>query len=90
VEIAAYYLVAEALTNAAKHAQASEVTVCAETKDGSFCLLIQDDGIGGADSRKGSGLVGLRDRVEAFGGHMQVTSPRGGGTSLHVTIPVGD
>jgi signal transduction histidine kinase len=88
IEVAAYYVVAEALTNAAKYAQASEVKVCAEAKDATLYLSIQDDGIGGADSRKGSGLVGLKDRVEALGGHLQIASPTGSGTSLHVTIPL--
>jgi signal transduction histidine kinase len=88
VEVAAYYVVAEALTNAAKYAQASEVNVCAETKGASLDLSIHDDGIGGADSRKGSGLIGLKDRVEVLGGHMQIASHPGSGTSLHVTIPV--
>jgi signal transduction histidine kinase len=88
VEVAAYYVVAEALTNAAKYAQASEVKVCAEAKDATFHLSIQDDGIGGADSRKGSGLIGLKDRVEALGGRLQIASPLGSGTSLHVTIPL--
>jgi signal transduction histidine kinase len=88
VEVAAYYVVAEALTNAAKYAQASKVNVCAEVKDGDLRVSIQDDGIGGADSRKGSGLIGLKDRVEVLGGHMKVISPPGSGTSLHVTIPL--
>jgi signal transduction histidine kinase len=88
VEVAAYYVVAEALTNAAKYAHACEVNVCAESKDGSLFLSIQDDGIGGADSRKGSGLIGLTDRVEALGGRLQITSLPGSGTSLHITIPV--
>jgi signal transduction histidine kinase len=88
VEVSAYYVVAEALTNAAKYAQASKVNVCAEVKDGDLRVSIQDDGIGGADSRKGSGLIGLKDRVEVLGGHMKVISPPGSGTSLHVTIPL--
>ena len=88
VEVAAYYVVAEALTNAAKYAHASEVTVCAETKGVNLDLSIQDDGIGGADSRKGSGLIGLKDRVEVLGGYMQIASHPGTGTSVHVTIPV--
>ena len=88
VEVAAYYVVAEALTNAAKYAQASQVSVCAEIKEDTLCLSIQDDGIGGADSRKGSGLIGLKDRVEVLGGHMKVISPPGSGTALHVTIPL--
>jgi signal transduction histidine kinase len=88
VEVAAYYVVAEALTNAAKHAQARRVTVSAEAADYKLDLSICDDGIGGADAGNGSGLIGLKDRIEALGGHMQVTSPRGGGTSLQATIPL--
>jgi signal transduction histidine kinase len=87
VEVAAYYVVAEALTNAAKHAQASEVKVRAYATGDNLILLISDDGIGGADSHKGSGLIGLKDRVEVLGGRMQVVSPRGGGTSFDITIP---
>jgi signal transduction histidine kinase len=90
IEVAAYYVVAEALTNAAKYADASEVSVCAEIKDADLCLSIQDDGIGGADSSKGSGLIGLKDRVEVLGGHIKVISPPGSGTALHVTIPLTD
>jgi signal transduction histidine kinase len=88
VEIAAYYVVAEALTNAAKYANASEVNVCAEIKKDNLCLSIEDDGIGGADFRKGSGLIGLQDRVEVLGGHITVISPPGIGTTLQVTIPL--
>jgi signal transduction histidine kinase len=87
-EVAAYYVVAEALTNADKHAQASEVTVGAHADHVNLCLLIRDDGIGGADSRNGSGLIGLKDRVEALGGHIQIVSHPGSGTSLDVTIPL--
>jgi signal transduction histidine kinase len=81
-------VVAEALTNAAKYAQASEVNVRAEANGASLYLSIRDDGIGGADARNGSGLIGLKDRVEALGGHLQITSPPGSGTRLHITIPV--
>ena len=88
VEIAAYYVVAEALTNAAKHAQASRVDVRAGTIDAALHVSIQDDGIGGADARRGSGLIGLKDRVEAVGGQLRVTSPPGSGTLLHITIPL--
>ena len=88
VEIAAYYVVAEALTNAAKHAEASEVNVGANADDVKLHLSIRDDGIGGADSLKGSGLIGLKDRVEALGGHLQIVSHPGSGTSLDVTIPL--
>uniref|UniRef100_UPI003F9B47EE GAF domain-containing sensor histidine kinase n=1 Tax=Mycobacterium sp. TaxID=1785 RepID=UPI003F9B47EE len=87
IEVAAYYVVAEALTNAAKHAQASEVTIRARTTGVSLVLLISDDGIGGADSGKGSGLIGLKDRIEVLGGRMRVDSPPGGGTTFDITIP---
>jgi signal transduction histidine kinase len=87
VEVAAYYVVAESLTNAAKHAQASEVRVTAETAGSAVLLSIRDDGIGGAESAKGSGLTGLADRVEALGGRLQISSPSGSGTSLLATIP---
>ena len=88
VEVAAYYVVAEALTNAAKHARASEVKVQARVTDASLDLSIADDGIGGADSGKGSGLIGLKDRIEALGGNLRVASPTGGGTALDITIPL--
>ncbi|MCW2686549.1 MAG: two-component system sensor kinase [Mycobacterium sp.] len=86
-EVAAYYVVAEALTNVAKHAQASEVHVRVDADDAHLQLAIQDDGIGGADAAKGSGLTGLTDRVEALGGTMEISSHAGDGTSLLVTIP---
>jgi PAS domain S-box-containing protein len=88
VEVAAYYVVAEALTNAAKHARASQVTVCVQAHDADLHLSIRDDGIGGADLSKGSGLIGLIDRVSALGGTMAVTSERGSGTSLLAKIPL--
>jgi signal transduction histidine kinase len=88
VEVAAYYVVSEALTNAAKHARASQVRVDADLAGRELRLLVQDDGMGGADPSRGSGLLGLSDRVEAVGGTIQITSPPGGGTSLLVTIPV--
>jgi signal transduction histidine kinase len=88
VEVAAYYVVAEALTNVAKHAQASEVTVRVEAEGTNLHLLIRDDGIGGADTARGSGLTGLVDRVEALGGQMTISSPPGSGTSLSVKIPL--
>jgi signal transduction histidine kinase len=87
-EVAAYYVVAESLTNAAKHARASEVTVKVDTDGNDLRLSIRDDGAGGADSRGGSGLIGLRDRVEALGGRLLVSSPVGSGTSLVATIPL--
>jgi signal transduction histidine kinase len=88
VEVAVYYVVSEALTNTAKHAGASLVRVDLEVQDSVLRLAVQDDGAGGADPDNGSGLVGLRDRVEAIGGDLKLTSPPGEGTSLRVTIPV--
>ena len=88
VEVAAYYVVAEALTNAAKHAQASEVNVVARADDEELNLWIRDDGVGGAEARKGSGLIGLQDRVAVLGGRIELVSPAATGTSLHITIPL--
>jgi signal transduction histidine kinase len=88
LEVAAYYVVAEALANIAKHAKAAQATVRAHTTDRGLLLSICDDGIGGADTRKGSGLIGLKDRIEALGGHLRVTSRRGCGTSLHGLLPL--
>ena len=89
VEVAGYYLVAEALTNVAKHAQASMVQLAVKADDDKLYLSIRDDGIGGADARKGSGLIGLVDRVEALGGQIAIASRLGDGTSLVVNIPLG-
>jgi signal transduction histidine kinase len=89
VEVGAYYVVSEALTNAAKHSRATEVTVSGRTNHHTLSLSIRDDGVGGADMGNGSGLVGLADRVEALGGRMRIKSPAGRGTSLEVTIPLG-
>ena len=77
VEVTADYVVAEALTNAAKHANASVVQVEVDTEDGLVRLDIRDDGVGGADPARGSGLVGLKDRVEATGGSLHVDSRPG-------------
>jgi signal transduction histidine kinase len=88
IEVAAYYVAAEALTNAAKHAGASRAWVRLERQDGLVLLRISDDGVGGADPAIGSGLTGIRDRVEALGGSLAVTSPRGEGTVLDVALPV--
>ncbi|WP_348536328.1 GAF domain-containing sensor histidine kinase [Mycobacterium sp. OTB74] len=87
VEVAAYYVVAEALTNAAKHANASLVTVSADADDSAVRLSVSDDGIGGANLNGGSGLVGLKDRVEALGGHLRVSSAAKLGTTLSAEIP---
>ena len=88
VEVAAYYVVSEALANAAKHSQASMTEIRVETRGGILDLRIRDDGVGGADPARGSGLTGLTDRVEALGGTLAITSPAGEGTSLHVELPV--
>jgi signal transduction histidine kinase len=88
VEVVAYYIVAEALTNAAKYAQASEVTVRANVEDGTLRLIISDDEIGGAAVGGGSGLIGLQDRVEVLGGSFGVDSPDGVETMLVASIPV--
>ncbi len=90
VEVAAYYMVSEALTNAAKHAHASVVKVELDTHDAILRLAIRDDGIGGADPGQGSGLLGLSDRIEALGGTLQVTSPTGKGTTLLIEVPLED
>jgi signal transduction histidine kinase len=88
VEVAAYYVVAEALANVAKHANASVAEVEVAVDDGLVRLGIRDDGIGGADPTRGSGLVGLKDRVEATGGTLQVESRPGQGTRLMAELPV--
>jgi signal transduction histidine kinase len=88
IELAAYYTVTEALTNAAKHAQATVIDVTVDTGDGMLRIRIRDDGCGGADLAAGSGLVGLADRVEAIGGRLSVHSPPGAGTSLEATLPL--
>jgi signal transduction histidine kinase len=87
VEVAAYYVVAEALTNAAKHSQACVVEVGVSCEATNLQVSVEDDGIGGADSHKGSGLIGLVDRVEALGGQLKISSLDGQGTSLHAVIP---
>jgi signal transduction histidine kinase len=88
VEVAAYYVVSEALANSAKHAQASVVHVGVEQRDGLLRLAVRDDGVGGADPANGSGLTGLRDRVEALGGTIAVESRKGGGTAVTARLPV--
>jgi signal transduction histidine kinase len=88
VEVTAYYVVSEALTNVAKHANASGVRVEVDADDGLVRLGVRDDGVGGADPDRGSGLVGLKDRVEATGGTLLVQSTPGQGTSLVVELPI--
>jgi signal transduction histidine kinase len=90
IEVAAYYVVSEALTNAAKHAKASVVDVHARAGDGLLRLVVRDDGVGGATVAHGSGLIGLSDRVQALGGRIGVRSPAGEGTTLEIDLPVAD
>jgi signal transduction histidine kinase len=87
VEVAAYYVVSEALTNIAKHARAEHAWVTVGVDDGILELAIRDDGAGGADPSGGSGLIGLRDRVEALEGTIHVESPPGEGTAIDVALP---
>jgi signal transduction histidine kinase len=87
IEVAAYYVVAEALANAAKHAQASRLTVDVRKARGHLQIEVHDDGIGGADLSKGSGLIGLKDRIETLSGTLRLVSG-GSGTSLYVKIPL--
>jgi signal transduction histidine kinase len=87
VEIAAYFIVSEALTNVAKYAQATEATVAVRRMDGHLTVEISDDGVGGADAAGGSGLRGLGDRVAALEGSLSVQSPPGGGTRLFAVLP---
>ena len=88
VEVAAYYVVSEALTNVAKYAHATVVHVDVHARDAAVELAIRDDGIGGADPTRGSGLVGLKDRVEALGGTITVGGAPGEGTSVVARIPI--
>jgi signal transduction histidine kinase len=88
IEVAAYYVASEALANATKHAQASRIEVSLATRNGSLLLSIRDDGDGGADPARGSGLVGLADRVEALGGSIHVHSGAGAGTTITAELPL--
>jgi len=88
IEVAAYYVVSEALANAAKHSEASRIDVSLAECDGRLVLAVGDDGLGGADSSRGSGLIGLTDRVEALGGSISVHSAEGSGTQIAVTLPL--
>jgi signal transduction histidine kinase len=89
VEVAAYYVVAESLSNVCKHADAASATVAVARANGQLVVEIVDDGVGGADSEGGSGLRGLADRVEALGGRLRVWTPHGGGTRVRAEIPCG-
>jgi signal transduction histidine kinase len=86
-EVTAYYVAVEAFTNAAKHANASAVDILIEQSDGMLTVQVRDDGMGGADPTGGSGLAGLRDRVEAVSGSMTLDSAAGAGTVLTVRLP---
>jgi signal transduction histidine kinase len=86
VEAAVYYVVSESLTNAAKHAAASEARVAISTTNEEVVVEISDNGSGGASMDRGSGLRGLADRIEALGGHLDLESPSGGGTVVRATL----
>jgi signal transduction histidine kinase len=89
VESASYYIISELVTNITKHAGVAAADLIIEAREDELFIGMRDDGVGGADSAKGTGLTGLRDRVEALGGTMEVDSPLGSGTSVRVRIPVG-
>jgi signal transduction histidine kinase len=89
VELAAYFLVSEALTNVVKHAAASQATVRLERMGGTLRVDVADDGVGGARAAADSGLAGLRDRLEVLDARLIIESPRGAGTSISVEIPCG-
>jgi signal transduction histidine kinase len=88
IEVAAYYVACEALTNTAKHARASQARVTARRRGGWLELTVSDDGRGGADASRGSGLTGLIDRVEAIGGAIHIDSPAGLGTAIDAKLPI--
>jgi signal transduction histidine kinase len=88
IELAAYYVVSEALTNTAKHAAATDIEVRVAADDGVLRVRVHDDGRGGADPALGSGLVGLADRIEALGGHISLHSPPGEGTTVEIAFPL--
>ncbi|MFD0821354.1 sensor histidine kinase [Micromonospora zhanjiangensis] len=89
VEATAYFVVAEALTNVAKHSGAGQVDVTVRRERGRLLVTVQDDGHGDADEARGSGLTGIRRRVEAYDGRMGLTSPPGGPTRMDVELPCG-
>jgi signal transduction histidine kinase len=88
VEAAAYYIVSEAITNVTKYADASGVTVAIRRRNGTVTVTVADDGAGGADESRGSGLRGLTARVEALNGRLTVDSPPGAGTRIEAEIPL--
>ena len=87
IEAAAYYIIAEAITNTAKHAGASHVAVSISDEDDRMVVEVADDGVGAADPAAGSGLRGIADRVEALSGRLHVSSPPGEGTRIRAEIP---
>jgi signal transduction histidine kinase len=87
IEAAAYFVACEALTNAVKHASPSRVALRAVRENGTLLVTVDDDGVGGAVARRGSGLAGLQDRVAAHGGTLHIASPPGGGTRVEVALP---
>jgi signal transduction histidine kinase len=89
VEVAAYYVVCESLANIGKHAHATSAMVNVARRDGQVVVEVVDDGIGGADTERGTGLRGLADRVEALGGRLRVWTPHGGGTRVRAELPCG-
>jgi signal transduction histidine kinase len=88
VEVAAYYLVSEALTNILKHSDATSASVSVTRRDAELVVDVSDDGAGGADRDTGSGLRGLTARIDALGGQLEVSSPPGAGTTLRAEIPL--
>ena len=89
VEVAAYYVVCESLTNIGKHAHATSASVDVSRTGGRVVVEVVDDGVGGADTERGTGLRGLADRVEALGGRLRVWTPLGGGTRVRAELPCG-
>jgi len=87
IEVAAYYVVSESLANVSKHAHASSASISVGRENGDLVVEVTDDGVGGADSERGTGLRGLADRVEAHGGSLRVWTPKGGGTRVRAEIP---
>jgi signal transduction histidine kinase len=89
VEVAAYYVVCESLANIGKHAHATSASVMVARRDAHIVVEVVDDGVGGADAERGTGLRGLADRVEALGGRLRVWTPHGGGTRVWAELPCG-
>jgi signal transduction histidine kinase len=88
IEVTAYYVVSELLPNAVKHARASIARMAVDRTNGMLHVSVLDDGVGGADPARGSGLTGLRDRVEAIGGTIAIESAAGAGTAVLVSLPL--